>query len=74
MFAVLHAFTICLCNDNELSKIIPRLLSDLLNSIGMSLIFKDVCKDEIDMSIVWLSVLLPFCHGSFEVCCISSKI
>ena len=31
-------------NEKEFSKIIPRFLSDLLNSIGMSLIFKDVGK------------------------------
>ena len=44
MYAVLHVFMICLCNDNELLKIIPRFLSDLLNSIGMPMIFKDVGK------------------------------
>ena len=73
-FYVLHVFMICWCNEKELSKIIPRFLSDLLNSIGMPFICKDKGKDETYLSVVWLSVLLPFCHGSFEVCCISSRI
>ena len=42
MYAALHVFMICWCNEKELSKIIPRFLSDLLNSIGMPFI----CKDE----------------------------
>ena len=29
------------CNEKELSKIIARFLSNLLNSIGMPVIFKD---------------------------------
>ena len=41
-FAALHVFMICWCNEKDLSKIIPRFLSDLLNSIGMPFI----CKDE----------------------------
>ena len=44
MYAALHMFIICLCNEKELSEIIPRFLSDLLNSVGMPLIFKDVGK------------------------------
>ena len=44
MYAALCVFMICLCNENELSKIIPRFLSDLLNLIWMPLIFKDVSK------------------------------
>ena len=40
MYAALHMFMIFCCQEKELSKIIPRLLSDLLNSIGMPLIFK----------------------------------
>ena len=46
MYAALHVFMICLCNENKLSKIIPRFPSDLLNSIGMPLIFKDVDKGD----------------------------
>ena len=44
MYAALHMLVICFCNEKELSKIILRFLSDLLNSIGMPLIFKDVCQ------------------------------
>ena len=44
MYAALYVFMIFWCKEKELSKIIPRLLSDLLNSVGMSLIFKDVGK------------------------------
>ena len=40
MYAAPHVFMICLRNENELSKIIHKFLSDLLNSIGMSLTFK----------------------------------
>ena len=36
--AALHVFVIFLCKK-ELSKIFPSFLGDLLNSIGMSLIF-----------------------------------
>ena len=43
MYAALHVFMIFWCKE-KLSKIIPRFLSDLLNSIGMPLIFKDVGK------------------------------
>ena len=39
-YAALHVFMIFWCKEKELSKIIPRFLSDLLNSIGMPLIFK----------------------------------
>ena len=44
MYAALHVFIICWCNEKELSKIIPRFLSDLLNSIGMPFIYMDEGK------------------------------
>ena len=44
VYVVLHVFMIFWCKEKELSKIIPRFLSDLLNSIGMPVIFKDVGK------------------------------
>ena len=58
-YAALHVFMICWCNEKDLSKIIPRFLSDLLNSIGMPFIKMKV-KHETYLSVVWLSVLLPF--------------
>ena len=73
MYAALHVFMIRWFYEKDLSKIIPRFLSDLLNSIGMLFIYMDE-KHETYLSVVGLSVLLPFCHGSFEVCCISSRI
>mgnify|MGYP003487423035 CR=1 FL=1 len=39
-YAALHVFMIFWCKEKELSKKIPRFLSDLLNSIEMPLIFK----------------------------------
>ena len=44
IYATLHVFMICWCNEKEFSKIIPRFLSDLLNSIGMPFIYKDEGK------------------------------
>ena len=44
MYAALRVFMICRCNEKDLSKIIPRFLSDLLNLIAMPLIFTDVGK------------------------------
>ena len=38
VYAALCVFMILWCKEKELSKIIPRLLSDLLNSVGMLLI------------------------------------
>ena len=40
MYVALHVFMIFWCKEKELSKIILRYMSDLLNSIGMPLIFK----------------------------------
>ena len=44
MYATLHVSMICMCSEKELSKIIPRFLSDLLSLIGMQFIYKDKGK------------------------------
>ena len=44
MYAALHVFMIFWCKEKELSKIIPRFLSDLLKAIGMPFIYKDEGK------------------------------
>ena len=38
MYAALHVFMIFWCKEKELTKILPRFRSDLLNSIEMPLI------------------------------------
>ena len=74
MYAALHVFMICWCNEKELSKIIPRFPSDLQKSKECHLYIRMKVRHEAYISVVWLTVLLLFCHGSFEVCCISSMI
>ena len=44
IYAALHVFMICWCNDKDMLKISPMFLSDLLNPIGMPFIYKDEGK------------------------------
>ena len=61
MYAALHVFMICWCNEKELSKIIPRFLSDLLNSVGIysiSRVVESNLKRILEMTPIVFDILL----------------